>query len=152
MATPFKEIYDLALISINDFRLDKLYLSSPTDFYNVLYGYLKKSIAKFTVCATDLSNRTSNAETGQFNNTLTDIESDILSTYLVLEWLDSQILISQEMGLLLNDTDFKHSSEANVLNAKTSLRDKKREELSDYLVQYGMKTVNWDAWALGNFS
>lgn len=152
MATPFKDVYDLALISINDFRLDKLYLSAPSNFWNVLYGYLLKSIPKFTTCKVDLSDRTSNAETGQFNNTLSDIEKDILSIYVVLEWIDSQILVSQELGLLLNDTDFRHSSEANVLNAKTTLRDKKREELSDYLVQYGMKTSDWTAWAQGNFS
>ena len=151
MATPFSSIYDLALVSIKDFRLDKLYISSPTDFYNVLYGYLRKAIPNFTTCKTDLSDRTTDPETGQFNNTLTDIEVEILSKYFVLEWLTSQTLISQELGLLLNDTDFKHTSEANVLNAKTALKAKMQEELDYLLVQYGLATTDWSAWASGNF-
>lgn len=142
MATSFDTIYDFALISFKDWRLDKIYDTNPTVFENLMQGYLLKAIPKFSDCKVDLY--AYNTTSKEFNNNLDLDEQVILSNFLVLEWMESQINDRRQMGLLLNDNDFKHSSEGNVSNSKTNIRDKFREENERSLYRYALKNTNWD--------
>ena len=57
MNTTYDEIIDLALISIEDYRLNSLFQSSPDKFKIVLEGFLIRGISGFDNCVKDLSDR-----------------------------------------------------------------------------------------------
>lgn len=149
MATSFDEIFDLALVSFRDYKLDKLYNTSETDFKNVLQGYLLKAIPKFSNCkktldSYDLTNKI-------FNVDLSLEEKVILSDFTVIEWMNPNILDITQMSLHLNDTDFKHYSEQQNLKGKIDAQNILREKVNQDTVVYGLKNIPWDSWAGGNF-
>ena len=57
MNTTYDEIIDLALISIEDYRLNSLFQSSPDKFKIVLEGFLIRGISGFDNCVKDLSSQ-----------------------------------------------------------------------------------------------
>lgn len=147
--TSFDEIYDLALISFRDYKLDKLYNTSETDFKNVLQGYLYKAIPKFSNCMKDLQDI--NSTTKVFNNDLTLTEQVILSDYMVIEWMTPQILDVLQMELHLNNTDFKHYSEQQNLKGKIEVQNILIERIDRETTKYGIKNIPWTDWGNGVF-
>lgn len=147
--TTFDEIYDLALISFKDYKLDALYDTSPTDFTNVLQGYLYKAIPKFTNCVQDLEDF--NSTTKAFNSVLTLTEKVVLSDFLVIEWMTPQILDIVQMELHLNDTDFKHYSEERNLKGKIEAQNILIERIDKQTTSYGLKNIPWTDWGNGVF-
>ena len=89
MATPYSDIYDLALISIQDYVLDKFAYEDEDNFYLYLQGFLVRSIPKFNNCLKNLQDR--NDEQATFNMDLDDDEKDILADWLVIMYLDKEI-------------------------------------------------------------
>jgi len=150
MATPYSDIYDIALVEIRDYKLDKLYTLSPTNFAIYLNGFLLKAIPKFDNCIKDLSDR--NETTKQFNKTLDDDEKDLLAEYLVVAWLTSEINdVRQLTGMMQNGKEARRYSEANLLDKKIALRDKTIETLDTRKTQYGLKHNDWEGWSNGDF-
>ena len=149
MATTYSEIYDLALITIRDYKLDELYDLNPTDFETYLKGFLIRAIPKFTNCQQDLDDRDDVADT--FNITLTTKEQDILASLLINQWLNKEIQDVTQFNLHLNDTDFKHYAEGQNLKEKQNKFDENREIVNQDMVDYGLKNVDWTSWANGNF-
>lgn len=148
--TPFTDIYDLFLSSIKDYNLDSLYITSPTDFYNYLQGYLIMSIPDFDNCVQDLANY-SLTPVAQFNLTLSLAEKTILANIMIIKWMSRQINDVTQMNLHLNDTDFKHYSEAQNLTAKVNYRNDLREMVNQDMTKYGLKNISWSNWGSGNF-
>lgn len=149
MATPFSTIYDEFLVSVRDYKLDKLYNLSPTNFNQYLQGFLIKAIPRFTNCVKDIQNI--DTIIGQFNDTLDLDEQIIMSNLMVIEWLTREINDVTQFNLHLNDTDFKRYAEANNLKEKNNHRDSLREIVNQDLVLYGLKHTNWQSWASGNY-
>jgi hypothetical protein len=137
------------MTTFKDWRLDKLYDSSPSSFELVMQSYLLKAIPNFSDCKIDLYDY--NITTKNFNQDLDLDEQVILSNYLVLEWMESQINDRRQQGLLLNDNDFKHSSEATVATSKTLTRDKFREEIDRKHYKYLLKNTDWQRLIDGNY-
>lgn len=103
--TLFSEINQLALVSIKDYKIDKLFTSGDLlTFESQMKGYLLKAITKFTNCKYDLDSITDTTN-NQFSQSLTLTETVILSDLQVIEWLNSKILDVTQMQLHLNDTD-----------------------------------------------
>lgn len=150
MTTPFDSIYDLFLARIQDYNLNNLYNTSPTDFYNLLQSYLIFAIPDFDNCVQDLSNY--DLTNAQFNVSLSLTEQTILADLMTIKWLDKQINNVTQFNLLLNDTDFKRYSEAQNLTAKVSHRDQVREIVNQNLLKYGLNNTNWSNWQNGVFS
>ena len=148
-STSFDEIYDLALISFRDYRLDQLYDLSEADFKNLLQGYLIKAIPKFTNCQVDLEDIDTTSK--MFNNTLTLTEQVILSDYMVIEWMTSQILDITQMELHLNNTDYKHYSEQQNLKGKLDVQNILIERNDRQTTSYGLKNAPWTDWKNGVF-
>lgn len=147
--TSFDEIYDLALVSFRDYKLNKLYNISETDFKNVLQGYLFKAIPKFTNCKKDLEDF--NLTTKVFNFDLTLAEKVILSDFMVIEWMTSKILDINQMQLHLNDIDYKTYSEERNLKGKIEAQNILIERVNQDSTKYGIKNIPWDKWASGVF-
>ena len=50
MGTKISDVFDMALVSIQDYRLNKLYQKSPEAWENYLYGFLSLAVADFDDC------------------------------------------------------------------------------------------------------
>jgi hypothetical protein len=148
--TSYDEIIDLALVSIEDYRLNKLSVSSPENFQTILDGFMIKGLSSFDNCAKDLDDR--NDSERHFNFKLTGMEKDIIADYTVIAWLDKEINdTSQITGMLQNKTEANRFAESNNLRAKMDLRVKRNEDTSAKKSAYALKRTPWKDWAGDNY-
>ena len=111
MATPYEKIYESLLPK---FRSYEIAFMSVDEVKEYLHDFLIPAIAKFHVCRKDLKDRDDILE--RFNVDLSDSEIEILSNYLLLEYLDSEYVRTPTLlKLALPSTDFKAFSPANML-------------------------------------
>ena len=151
MATSFDEIYNLSMVVIRDYQINELFDAADlTNFENFMAGFLKRAMTRFTNCQYNLEDY-ADFEGGEFTVTLTLTEQTIVADLLVIEWLSSKILDVTQMQLHLNDTDFRHYSEAQNLKEKMSAREILREVVNQDMQNYGIKRIPWEDWAGGNF-
>jgi hypothetical protein len=149
--TLFSDINQLALVSIRDYKIDKLFTTNDiATFESQMKGYLLKAIPKFTNCKYDLDSIT-DITNSQFTNDLSLTEQTILSDLQVIEWLNSKILDITQLNLHLNDTDFKRYSEAQNLTAKMNTRNILRETINQDMENYSIKNIPWSDWMSGNY-
>lgn len=146
--TTYEEIFDLALVSIEDYHLNRLFNNSPDDFKIVMEGFLMRAIANFEDCRKDLSVRDNVCQ--KFNVVLDDIEKSILADYVVIAWLDKDINDTRQIvGMMQNSKEAHRYSEANNLNAKINRRNQLVEEVATKKTTYSLKQSNWlNKWAL----
>lgn len=149
MATTFSNIYDLFLVGVRDYKLDKLFAISPTDLETYLQGFIMKAIPYFDNCKQNLEDF--NSTTGTFNITLTLTEQNILSDLMTIQWLLKEIQDVTQFQNLLNDTDFKMYSMGQNLKEKSDYYKSIREIANQRMVDYGLKNNDWNSWAGGNF-
>ena len=111
MATPYEKIYENLLPK---FRSYEIPFMTPDEVKEYLHDFLVPATAKFQHCRKDLKDRDDILE--RFNVDLTDNEIEILSNYLLLEYLDSEYVRTPTLlKLALPSTDFKAFSPANML-------------------------------------
>lgn len=140
--TSYDDILDLALVSIEDYHLNRLSVDSPKDFNIVLEGFMVRGLANFENCKHDLSNR--NDEERVFNFELSEIEKSILADYTVIAWLDKEINdVRQITGMMQNNKEAHRYSEANNLNAKINRRNQLTEEVATKKTTYSFSKSNW---------
>lgn len=150
MATPYSTVCDLALVQMRDYKIDDLYGLSPTKFETYMNGFLMKAIPRFENCKKDLSDRDEAKK--EFNETLDDDEIDILSEYVVVAWLTSEINDTRQLtGMMQNGKEANRYSEANLLKEKTALRNTTLETIDTRKTQYELKHVDWKGWSNGDF-
>ena len=147
--TTFDDIHDLTMLVIQDFKLNELYDSSPTNFNTTMDGLLIRSLSDFTNCVQDLTDYTLSTRT--FDIVLTLTEKMILSKLQVITWLNSKILDVMQLQNWLNDTDFRTFSSAQNLKAKMDAREILREEVSQNMTSYGLTATPWTDWGNGVF-
>lgn len=146
MATLYDDIIDLALISIRDYKLDKLYNIDEDSFRTVMIGFLTRAIPNFDNCKADLTNQN---EEG-FIEDLNIYEKDILADWTVIKWLDKEINdVRQITGMMQNKNEAHRYSEANLMKEKVNMREVKREEVDRKQTQYGLRNTDWKAWGSG---
>ena len=148
MATAFSDIINMALITIQDYKLNNLYQTSPKDFQVITNAFLLKGLPEFSNCKTPL---TYDLKTQSFNNTLTSLEISILSDLWVYEWFNWHIQNVTQFENKMTPSDFKHYSEAENLKQKAEYLDKLREKHSQKMVDYDLKNIDWTSWGNGNF-
>jgi len=140
VATTYDDIYSRYSMKTTDYTLDKMYMTDEDSYKSYLKGFLMSSIALFTQCAKDLTDR--NDTTNTFNVTLTDLEQEILSCLMVVEWCSKQTHNLKELERTLGDTDFKLYSESQNLKAKSKLLVETREVTDKLMTQYGYAVVD----------
>lgn len=146
--TSYDDIIDLALVSIEDYHLNRLAVDSPDDFNIVLEGFMVRGLANFENCKKDLSLRDN--EKRVFLTKLSEIEKSIIADYTVIAWLDKEINdVRQIVGMMQNNKEAHRYSEANNLNAKRSRRDQLMEQVATKKTVYSLNQSNWlNKWAL----
>ena len=129
--TPYSNVYKRFLRKITDYGLAEL---SNEDMEDIMNGYLDSAISLFTKCEKDLSDR--DDEKQCFNDSITDIEQEILSRLLVIEWIEPQINSIMNLQPILNDHDFETYSQANFLKVKIELKNDLQSEIDNLMVNY----------------
>lgn len=112
MATPYEKLYENLLPK---FRSYEIPLMSTEEVKDYLHDFLIPAISRFHVCRKDLNDRDDILQ--RFNVELSDTEVEILSNYLLIEYIDSTyIRVPSLLKVQLPSSDFKVFSSANFLD------------------------------------
>lgn len=136
--TSYETIYEKFLQKITDYKILEL---SDEDVMNMLHGWMTSSIAKFRTCSADLSNRDDILM--QFNETLTDLEIEILSILMVSEWLSPQlnsVLLTKQM---ITGNDLKFYSQSAHLKELIELKSNSDKEARLLINRYRLVNNNY---------
>lgn len=132
MPTPYEKIYENLLPK---FRSYEIPMMTVEEVKENLHDYLVPAIARFHVCKKDLSDRDDIVE--RFNCELSDMEIEILSNFMLLEYLDSTyIRTATLLKVNLSSTDFSAFSPANMLDKLIAMHDEYLYENQGLLSRY----------------
>lgn len=110
--TPYEKIYENLLPKFKSYEIPVM---DEADVKEYLHDYFIPAISRFHVCRKDLSDRDDTLE--RFNQELSDIEIEILSNYMLLEYLDSDYIRTPALlKVNLSSSDFNAFSPANMLD------------------------------------
>lgn len=134
MGTSFDTIEDLALTIISDYKLNKLYNQSETEFQAYCDTFLISAIPNFIQCNQDLSY---SLDTRAFDATLTSLEISILADLWGIAWVTKETQDATQINLKLSTSGgFETHSEAQNLKEKTAWLDKLRERVRQKITDY----------------
>ena len=139
--TSFDDVIDLALVEINDYRLNKLYeKGEEEDFNTFVDGILITAIPLFKNCKKVLSY---NIEERTFTLELSSLEITILAKLWVLQWYrkDNQTYALYRQHLQ-NSGSFKNHSESQNLKENSIYADKLAEDIDRLMVAYQLEDVS----------
>ena len=130
--TDYKEIFDSFKDKITDYDLP---LYTDDIQYEILCNILRKACAKFgRICKSDLSTR--DDEIMSFECDLKIEEIDILTEWMVYEWLTPYLNNIENLRNQLNTKDFSFFSPENLLstiqNVHTASRKRAKSMMNEY--------------------
>lgn len=112
MATPYEKLYENLL---SKFRSYEIPLMTVEEVKDLLYDFLIPAISRFHVCRKNLKDRDDILQ--RFNVELSDVEIEILSNYMLIEYIDSEYVRTPSLlKIQLPSTDWKVYSPANFLD------------------------------------
>ena len=118
MGKTYSAIYKRFLQKITDYKL----LSLPEeDVEEILYGYLTSSVVKFRTIKSDLSKR--DDESQCFEDTLLDVEIEILALQMVCEWVEPQLNNELYTKQFIGTKEEKFFAQSNHLEKLQTLRN-----------------------------
>lgn len=134
--TPFDEVIDLALVTVDDYKLVKLYNQSEEAFKKWCDGFLISAIPNFFRCRQSLEY---DATTREFVSDLTATEISILADLWIIEWFNRETQRSDAIQALLQSGSFKTHSAAQNLKEKglylDALYERVNQKITDYQLQ-----------------
>ena len=143
--TAYEKIYENLLPK---FRSYEIPFMTPDEVREYLRDFLTPAISKFHVCRKDLKDRDDILE--RFNVDLSDEEVEILSNYLLLEYLDSEYVRTPTLlKLALPSTDFKAFSPANMLEKLMNMHKTYLSENETLISRYAWMGVKKSGVSLG---
>lgn len=132
MATSYEKIYENLLPK---FRSYEIPLMSTEEVKDYLHDYLIPAISRFHVCRKNLNDRDDIIQ--RFNVDLSDIEIEILSNYLLIEYIDSEyIRVPSLLKIQLPSADFKAFSSANMIEKLMDMHKTYVSENETLLTRY----------------
>ena len=144
MPTSFDNIEDLALITIRDYKIDKLYNLSqdnqqPEQFQRYLDGFLLSAIPNFDRCIQSLEFDLENRE---FLVDLSLKEQSILADLWIIEWFSKETQDAVQINNKLQvSSAFTTHSAAQNLKEKSVYLDKLKETLNLKITQYQLSSL-----------
>ena len=135
MATSFDIVEDLALQTINDYKLAKLYNQSMENFQKWCDGFLMSAIPQFTDCVQSLA---FDAVRREFVSDLTIQETKILANFFIISWWERETNDGTQIAQKLNvPSSFKvEGVSSQNMKEKQNIIDKLREENSRLINNY----------------
>ena len=148
MATKFDTIIDMALVTIQDYKLDNLYDKDQKNFLTITTAFLLKGLPNFVSCRKSLSY---NIEARTFDSDFDELEISILADLWAYEWFKFHVQNVTQFENKMTPSDFKHFSEAQNLKEKSEYLDRLREKYSQKIVEYQLNNIDWASWSNGNY-
>lgn len=132
MYTPYETLYDRVLIKFRDWDIPQM---SEEEVKEYLHDYLVPATAKFHVCRKDLHDRDDIVE--RFNCELSEVEMDIISNYMLIEYIDSTYIRTPSLlKASMGSSDFKTYSSANMLDKLIAMRKAYIAENESLVMRY----------------
>ena len=132
MTTSYEKLYENLLPK---FRSYEIPLMSTEEVKDYLHDFLIPAISRFHVCRKDLNDRDDILQ--RFNIELSDIEIEILSNYMLIEYIDSEyVRVPSLLKVQLPSSDFKYYSPANHLDKLTAMHKNYVSENETLLSRY----------------
>ncbi len=145
MYTSYETLYDNLLPKFRSYEIPFMTVEEVRDY---LHDFLIPAISRFHVCRKDLNNRDDILQ--RFNVELSDIEVEILSNYLLIEYIDSEyIRVPSLLKVQLPSSDFKSFSSANFLEKLMNMHKTYVSENETLLSRYAWMGVKESGVKLG---
>lgn len=139
MATSFDTIENQALVTVNDYKIAKLYAQGDAaNFQSWLDGFLLTAVPNFLNCQQSLAY---DATARTFTSDLTNIEVSILADLWIIAWWERERNnAAQIANKLQTNSSFKTNASSPNMKEKTVIIDGLRERvrqkmLNDYPLQ-----------------
>ena len=133
--TAFTDIYDSALVIMQDYKLDNLAQTNYDAFLIFMKGLLKNGIPFFNCCLKSLEFEEIDNET-VFINDLDAKEKSILAMCLVYEWFKRDVNDATQFRQKLSTRDFKTESSYQSLQKRSEHLDKMKEQIVQEIQNY----------------
>ena len=157
MGTDFEEIYELALVDIDDYKLNLLAKVDRIAFLSRLASFLIRGIDEFDGCFKDLTYHTEEfTEDGLtrekyfFDAVLDSKEKSILAHIMTLVWFRTKINDVTAFSPHLSNKNFKQLQESQSLKQKSEYYDKLYERIGKEITEYQFKRINKISFFGGN--
>lgn len=145
MHTPYEKLYENLLPKFKSYDIPLMTTDEVKDY---LHDYLIPAISRFHVCRKDLNNRNDILE--RFNVSLSDMEIEILSNYMLLEYIDSTYVRTPTLlKVNLSSTDFNAFSPANMLDKLMAMHKTYLTENETLLSRYAWMGAKERGFSLG---
>lgn len=132
MSTPYSKLYENILPKFKDYNIP---IMTDDEVKEYLHDFLLPAIVRFNVCKNNLFNRDDAKE--MFNCNLTDNEIEILSNFMIIEYIDSEYIRTPSLlKVNLSSTDFNAFSPANHLDKLLNMRESFVRENEMLLMKY----------------
>lgn len=132
MPTSYEKLYENLLPKFRSYEIPLMSTEEVKDF---LHDFIIPAISRFHVCRKDLNDRDDILQ--RFNVELSDIEIEILSNYLLIEYIDSEYIRTPTLlKVQLPSSDFKVFSPANFLDKLVVMRTTYTKENETLLSRY----------------
>ena len=148
MATPFSTIEDLALVTIQDYKLDRMYRASPTNWETFVAGYVVRASLHFDNSNIDLSYDLINK---QFINTLGNSEIQILVYLFIQMWIERVAQNLTQIVSTMTPSDAKRTNVPAMVKEQQYKLDTLREKTAQMITEYSYANADFQGWANGNF-
>lgn len=140
MPTSFDQVIDLALVTVDDYKLVKLYNQSQQGFQQWCDGFLLSAIPNFFQCRQSLDY---DVTTRQFVSDLTETEISILADLWVISWLLRETQNSAKINALLQTSgSFKTHAASQNLKEKSAYLDGLREKVYQKITDYQLQDIS----------
>lgn len=148
MATSFEQIEDLAFVTIQDYKLDRLYKSNPVDWSVVVGGMVARAALKFPECEKDLAYDLASLS---FTADLSAEEINIL-VYLFIEiWIEKVAQNLTQIVSTMTPSDAKRTSVPAMVKEQQYKLDVAREKNRQRITEYSWRHAPFEQWANGVF-
>lgn len=132
MSTPFSLIFELFLQKVADYDLGGMI---PEDMDYNMSRWLRSACTKFSIdCKQNVLDKS--FITQVFTADLTELEQEIVSGLMIIEWLSPKINTSMLLKQSATDKDFKLYSQANHIDQLIKLRDSAQESVNSLIMRY----------------
>ena len=143
MGTTFETIYNLSLITIRDYKIDKWAKQDYNTFLQYMKGILIRAIPRFTSCLQSLEYADATTNEPYFINDLTYMEQSILADLMVEVWFFSNINDATQINMQLQGRDKNIQSADANLKQKSEYYDRLKEKISQSISDYQFSGNNF---------
>lgn len=139
--TDFEDIYDLAKVTMIDYKLDNLAIKDYDAFLTYFRSLLTRGMCDFDGCLTSLD-YTKVDNKYYFNNDLSSKEKSILAKLIIKTWWEQGIQDVRVYQPHMSSKNFKQLQESQSLKQKSEYKDKLDEDLGRDIINYQLDNMD----------